>query len=131
MILFAIIFWILFSLGVAQFAESKGRSYWDTFAASILFSPILVLMVIALLPKNEKEIENQRIRESKSRNCPFCAELIKNEAKVCRYCGRDVPPFTVAKVPPKSGQSCSGLIVAIIIGLIIGRIVFVVLSGGK
>ena len=23
--------------------------------------------------------------------CPFCAEKIKTKAKVCRYCGRDIP----------------------------------------
>jgi uncharacterized membrane protein YdbT with pleckstrin-like domain len=29
----------------------------------------------------------------KTRECPFCAETIKAAAKVCRYCGRDLPPL--------------------------------------
>jgi hypothetical protein len=28
------------------------------------------------------------------RKCPHCAEMIKWEANVCRFCGRDVPPAT-------------------------------------
>jgi hypothetical protein len=29
--------------------------------------------------------------ESDERTCPHCAETIKLAAKVCRFCGRDVP----------------------------------------
>ncbi len=31
------------------------------------------------------------------RRCPFCDELIRPLAKVCRHCGRDVPPPDGAK----------------------------------
>jgi hypothetical protein len=32
-----------------------------------------------------------RLARGETRKCPFCAELIKSEAVVCRFCGRDVP----------------------------------------
>jgi hypothetical protein len=34
-----------------------------------------------------------------TRKCPFCAEMVKPEAKVCRYCSRDLPTVDAVTAP--------------------------------
>ena len=93
---FIIIFitWLIFSFAVAYGAKNRGRSFGTYLALSIILSPLVGGIVLLMLGENKEGIENNSITEGSSKKCPYCAEIIKKEAKVCRYCGKDLPEET-------------------------------------
>lgn len=79
----------LIGLIPAVIAQSKGYSFvaWWVYGAALF---IVALPHSLLLKRNEREIEGRQLSTGDSKKCPFCAEIIKREAVVCRYCGRDI-----------------------------------------
>jgi hypothetical protein len=78
-----LLLWLVVGGLVGAFiGERKGRTGQGAVLGAIL-GPIGWL-VVGLGPDYK-----QPTKETKK--CPFCAELVKREAKVCKHCGRDLP----------------------------------------
>lgn len=75
---------------VAILAGSKGRSFLGFLLLSLVFAPVVGLIVALIVMPCSPTAEDVLRQIGQGRKCPFCAGTIEHEATVCRHCGREL-----------------------------------------
>lgn len=79
--------WVLFSILAGQFAKRRGFGFVATFLLSLILSPLIGFISVAVRKPKTAEVERQAIQSGEMKKCSACAELVKAEASKCRFCG--------------------------------------------
>lgn len=87
-----LLFWFFLCGLIAYWAHTKGRFAFGWFVISLMLSPLVGGLIVAVLPKAGKASAPRDelgalIDGTTHTRCPDCKELVRRDARKCRHCG--------------------------------------------
>lgn len=82
-----LVFGLLFGVAAGVVSSSKGGSGFLGFVLGFLLGPFG--LIISFFIGSEAGKETRSVAYGNAKKCPMCAELVKREARICRFCGHN------------------------------------------
>lgn len=106
-----LIAWIVGTIIAATIASNRNVSIGLVILLSILFSPVIGVLVACLMTPEARSAAVNAAATVREKKCPQCAEMVKKEAVICRFCrydfGADIASEEAARLADEEAKKAA------------------------